>query len=330
MPTSDQPALTLARPAHLLGTGVFTSLDASMTIAPAPAGRGVWFRRTDARDSPSIAAHTSRVVNRPRHTVLGELDSPVLVETVEHVMGALAGLGVTDALIEMNAAETPLMDGSAIDFCRAILDAGLSTPSVRVPESATTTKTATATATATTAAAAATPNRRNGHESPFTPRRPLVVTRVVELTDEFGTIRAEPCAAGATTFEYHLDYGPNAPIRKQSATFVLNHAAPDRDAFSREIAPARTFCTLAEANQMRSLGLFKHLKPADVLVIGPDGPVDTTLRFDNEPARHKVLDMIGDLALAARPIQARIIAHKTGHAMNHALTKRLLQMFGQD
>jgi UDP-3-O-acyl-N-acetylglucosamine deacetylase len=122
---------------------------------------------------------------------------------------------------------------------------------------------------------------------------------------------------------YHLDYGPGAPIAPQTVRFL---SMPGSDEYATAIAPARTFSTLDEAVAMRKMGLFAHLTAAEMLVIGPDGPVENAYRFSDEPARHKLLDMLGDLALATggtRPIQGRVTAWRSGHALNHAMARRL-------
>ena len=148
---------------------------------------------------------------------------------------------------------------------------------------------------------------------PITPSRPLRV----ESEDAGASITIEP--SDTPSYTYTLDYGPDSPIAPATA-----HWAGDPDRFEHEIAPARTFCLEREAQAMRQLGLFEHLSPQDMLVFGPRGPIDNTLRFPDEPARHKLLDLIGDLALAGRPIRAKITAVRSGHALNHAAARALL------
>lgn len=143
---------------------------------------------------------------------------------------------------------------------------------------------------------------------------PITLPAPVEVRDGDAWIRAEP--ADAIDYAYTLDYGPASPIPTATARW-----AGDPDDYQRQIAPARTFCTLAEADQMRALGLFTAFTPADLLVIGPDGPIDNAWRFPDEGARHKLLDLIGDLALLGRPLHARVHAHKAGHALTHALVR---------
>lgn len=291
---------TLASEVSLSGTGLFSALPSTLTIRPSPAGTGIHFRRTDLPDQPLIPAHVSHVFARPRQTVLSPDPQPAAgpakersagpaVHTVEHVLSAIAALGVTDALLELNGPEVPLLDGSALPFVGAIRRAGV----VEV--------------------------------APAAGPQPLPARRAVTLSMDGGTIQALPAEGPWLEVEYYLDYGAGAPIPPQSARFTVRHDAPDAAAYEAQIAPARTFCTNDEANAMQRAGLFVHLKARDVLVIGDEGPKDTSYRMDSEPARHKVLDVIGDLALAARPIHARVIATRSGHALNHALVRALLE-----
>lgn len=290
------PRRTLARPATLRGVGLFSARPAALRLVPAPPGAGLAFRRTDLPNAATIPAHIARLCDQPqlaglppalraRNTILWA--PPATVLTTEHILSALAGLGITDALIELDAPEIPIADGSARPFTEAILDAGIIDHGEPLPS--------------------------------------LVVEREITVRDPAGGeafITASPRSEPGCEFLYELDYGPGAPIPPQRAAVVL---APETAAdYAERVAPARTFCLQQEAEAMRAMGLFQHLTPRDMLVLGPDGPIDNTLRFDDEPARHKLLDLIGDLALAGRPIQARITARRSGHALNQAMAKALL------
>jgi UDP-3-O-acyl-N-acetylglucosamine deacetylase len=100
----------------------------------------------------------------------------------------------------------------------------------------------------------------------------------------------------------------------------------DAKAYIGQVAPARTFSTLAEAQAMRQMGMFAQFTPKDLLVIGPDGPVDNALRYPDEPARHKVLDMVGDLSLCGRAIIGRVVATRSGHWLNHEMARALASL----
>ncbi len=208
--------------------------------------------------------------------------------TVEHVLSALAGLHITDAIIDIDGPEVPILDGSALPFVQALR------PLIVEFDK---------------------------------PAEPLTPRRVIEVTDGGGgSIRLEPGAGSAScTLTYELDYGPGSPIPPQTATW--DAAAPNAaDTYAQNIAPARTFSLLAEARAARSAGLFPHLSAADMLVIGDDGrPIDNTWRTADEPSRHKLLDLIGDLALLGRPLAAcTITARRSGHALTRELCRRVL------
>lgn len=277
------PRRTLAGPARLAGPALFTGADTALTIRPANAGDGLTVR-SHACDAAAAIANLS---DRPVHPVFASLKPRCTsldihahaLATVEHALSALAGLGVTDAVLETDDPEIPILDGSALPFVERILAAGL---------------------------------RDLGRTT-----EPVTLTRPIEIRDEDALITAEP--ADAIDYTYELDYGPGSPIPPGVARWT----GDPRD-YETDIAPARTFSTLAEAKQMQSLGLFARFTPRDLLVVGPDGPVDNAWRFPDEPARHKLLDLIGDLALLGRPLVARVRARKTGHAHTHALVRAIL------
>jgi UDP-3-O-acyl-N-acetylglucosamine deacetylase len=124
-------------------------------------------------------------------------------------------------------------------------------------------------------------------------------------------------------YRYELDYGARAVLGPQAAEVSL-----DAGDYEREVAPARTFCLEEEARAMRAGGLFGHVTSGEMLVMGAGGPIGNTLRFENEPARHKLLDLIGDLALVGRPIEGEIVSVRGGHALNHAMARKLVEEFG--
>jgi UDP-3-O-acyl-N-acetylglucosamine deacetylase len=149
-----------------------------------------------------------------------------------------------------------------------------------------------------------------------------VITREVVVERGGARIVAGPRTGAGCLFRYELDYGPAAPIAAQSASW--DSGTPDAaEVYEREVAPARTFCTEAEARAFRAAGLFGDRSPRDMLVIGEEGPIDNAYRFENEPARHKLLDLIGDLALVGRPLHGEVVAMRSGHALNHELAAAL-------
>lgn len=152
------------------------------------------------------------------------------------------------------------------------------------------------------------------------PRKPLIITEPIIIRDGDSVVAATPSDEPEMTLLYELDYG-EGPIGRQLVSFDFN-----RDDYKKQIAPSRTFSTEEEAQQAKGAGMFPHLTEDEMLVIGTDGkPMgNNAFRFDDEPVRHKMLDLIGDLYLLGAPIKGRIVAYKSGHALNQLLVKRLI------
>jgi UDP-3-O-acyl-N-acetylglucosamine deacetylase len=263
---------TLKRPASLRGIGLFTGAHADATILPARSG-GLRF----VRGGETIAAVVANVPVDPsrtpfpsgvaaRNTTLA--GERAIAATIEHVMSALAGLGITDAAIELRGPELPMLDGSAEPIIDAISAAG---GLLQLDEPLT----------------------------PIVPRETLVVEG-----PGGSFIRVEPRSTPGSSFSYTLDYSGKAGLGRQSAAWDGRAAT-----YQVEVAPARTFCP-----------------PREMLVLDDESgsPVENELRFENEPARHKLLDLIGDLALVGAPIQADIVAQRSGHALAHEACRRIL------
>ncbi|MEM6506886.1 MAG: UDP-3-O-acyl-N-acetylglucosamine deacetylase [Planctomycetota bacterium] len=155
------------------------------------------------------------------------------------------------------------------------------------------------------------------------PRKPLVIKEPVIIRDGDSVVAATPSDEPEMTLLYELDYG-EGPIGRQLVSFDFN-----RDNYKDQIAPCRTYSTQAEAEQAKAAGMFAHLTEDDALVIGTNGkPLgNNAFRFDDEPVRHKMLDLIGDLYLLGAPIQGRIVAYKSGHALNQLLVKKLIAQY---
>jgi len=252
-----------------------------LVIAPAPAGEGIVFERTDIEPNVQIPAIVANTTSRARRTTLCSGD--VTIETVEHLMSALAGLGIDNAIIRIDGPEVPCGDGSSMQFVEQIMQAGTVTQDL--------------------------------------PRRMMKVSAPICLQDGDAMIAAFPTEQSGLQVVYDLDYG-EASSRIEQQTQTWNSAT---SSYATEVAPARTFSLQEEAQALQSQGLCTHLSPSDMLVIGEDGPIDNTFRFDNEPVRHKILDIIGDLYLAGSFIQGRIIASKSGHALNRKLCKAIIE-----
>jgi UDP-3-O-acyl N-acetylglucosamine deacetylase len=152
------------------------------------------------------------------------------------------------------------------------------------------------------------------------PTRPLVVTKPVRVGDGRKSIEAQPTNAGCLSIEFHLDYGRGNAIGRQSFAAEIS---PEQ--FRYELAAARTFVLREEADAMVATGKGTRVTPQDLLIFDSAGPVDNTLRYPDECVRHKVLDVVGDLALAGRPIVGHVVASCSGHQLNAALVSALLE-----
>lgn len=157
------------------------------------------------------------------------------------------------------------------------------------------------------------------------PRRIFKLTDPIVIEEDGKMIAAVPSDDPGTTIVFDLDYGANsARIPRQTVSF-----SPESGTYANEIAPARTYSLREEAEALWERGMCRHLTPKEVLVIGDDGPIENELRFDDEPARHKVLDALGDLYLAGRPIQCRILAYRSGHSLNRQLVLRIREQMAR-
>jgi UDP-3-O-[3-hydroxymyristoyl] N-acetylglucosamine deacetylase/3-hydroxyacyl-[acyl-carrier-protein] dehydratase len=170
------------------------------------------------------------------------------------------------------------------------------------------------------------PIERVGLVEQNAPRKVIRVEEPIVIQEGDSMIAAFPCEQDRFEVLYDLDYGENEHrIARQSQAFVFGNGT-----YRRELAEARTFSLEEEARGMWERGHCRHLSPKDVLVIGDDGPIDNEYRFHNEPVRHKILDLIGDLYLTGAQIHGRIIAVKSGHALNRRLARALMEKEAAD
>ena len=261
------------------GPGLFSGRPCRLCFLPADVDAGLAFvRHADSQESVRIACDVANLTVRPRRTALcaGE----VVVDTVEHVLSAVAGLGIDNLTMELDADETPSTDGSPLPFVEALNEAGL------VEQDA--------------------------------PRRTFAITEPVVVSGGGGSVAALPGDDDCLEILYELDYSDTPAVGRQYFSFALG-----RGDYAAQIAPARTFLLEAEAEQLRRQGVGSHLTYKDIPVIGDDGPILNELRFPDEPVRHKLGDLIGDLTLVARPLSGRIIACRSGHDLNHDLARRI-------
>ena len=151
-------------------------------------------------------------------------------------------------------------------------------------------------------------------------RKEYVINKPITITAGDASIYALPYADDGLSLTYDLDYGGHTGIGRQIFSCRLTP-----DDFERHLAPARTFLLEAEAKQFRARGMGSHVSPRDILVINSDGPIKNSFRFPNECVRHKIVDLVGDLSLVGRAIKGRIVAYKSGHALNQQLAKKLYE-----
>ena len=282
-PTQTKAQSTIRSPVIVEGTALFTGQPSKCTIQPADTNHGFIFRlnSTDIPVNPQNISHApvhpAFVNTTPRCSALSCNGSTIWL--VEHVLSALVGTGITNALIEIDHCELPIMDGSSLAFTQAVQKAGIETQNA--------------------------------------PMDPIVIGKVVRVEQGDSWIEATP--AKSCSYEYSIDYGPDSPIERATVGWDGN---PDE--YSDRVALARTFCLEHEAEALIKGGLFEHLSPGDMLVLGDAGPIGCTLRSEHECAHHKLLDLIGDVALVGRPVIGRIKAHKSGHALAHVFAQTII------
>jgi UDP-3-O-[3-hydroxymyristoyl] N-acetylglucosamine deacetylase len=257
------------------GIGLHTGRLVRMSIRPRAANMGLWFRRTDLPGKPFIPARYDRVPESRLCTRL-DGDGGAWVSTVEHVMAALAGCGIHNALVEVDGPEVPILDGSAAPFVRGILAAGIQRQDASVVA--------------------------------------LAVTRDVAVTDGQAMARLSPAAG--LEMDFSIDFADAAIGRQRRVANLANGR------FVREYCDSRTFCRQADVDAMRAAGLALGGSYENAVVVDGDAVLSPGgFRHADEAVRHKMLDALGDLALAGAPLLARY----TGVRAGHMLTNRLLR-----
>lgn len=297
---------TIKNSITLEGVGLHSGKIAKLTIHPAAANHGIKFKRLDLADSPMIPATADYVISTNRCTTIGKKDATV--STIEHLLAALTGLGIDNVLAEINGGEVPILDGSAKPFVEALKNAGI--------------------------------------EGQDVDRDFVIIEEGFSFTDE------------KTGTEFTL-----VPAEKYSVTTLIDFNSPtlgkqfadlsEITEFENSVSAARTFAFLHEIEHLLENNLIKGgdlenaivivdrtLNEADIKRLEDktgksgievqQGILNTTkLRFSNEPARHKLLDVIGDLTLVGKPIQGKVIVSKPGHTANVALAKHLKGLYNK-
>ena len=295
---------TLEQEVSLQGTGLHTGKECMITFKPAPVNYGYRFVRTDIENCPEIPAIIENVVDVCRGTTIEFEGNKVY--TTEHVLAALYGLQIDNCKIEMSGPEPPVMDGSSVQFAKALVSAGLAEQDE--------------------------------------PKNYLVIDETIEFHDPENNVDIVALPLDGFRATVMVDYKNPALGSQHSGLFDLEKE------FLNDFAPCRTFCFLSEVEELANIGIIKggDLDNAVVIVdkkmsgaelttlaekigvessqltLGENGILNNRkLHFKNEPARHKLLDLIGDIALLGMPLKAQILAARPGHASNVEFVKQL-------
>jgi UDP-3-O-[3-hydroxymyristoyl] N-acetylglucosamine deacetylase len=278
---------TVSNICEFQGIGLHSGVTTTVRILPTEPGCGRYFVRVDLPDAPQIPA---QIANVSQTTLSTELTANgASVRTVEHLLAALVALGIDDARIEVDAAELPLLDGSAQVWVAEILRSGIEP----------------------------TPHHLVASGSiAVADGKPFETPVWIQQGDLFVAALPSP----VLRFTYGIDFDV-APIGNQWHSWQ-----PDREDFTTEIAPARTFGLAHQIEQLRSAGLIKGGSLENALVCDDRQWLNPPLRFLNEPSRHKLLDLIGDLSLLGKFPQAHFVAYKASHHLHIQLAQRLHEM----
>ena len=288
------------------GIGLHTGVDSTITFKPARENSGIKFVRTDVKGSQEIQADIDHVVDISRGTTIAQ--NGTRIHTVEHVLAALVGLEIDNILIELTNKEPPVMDGSSKDFVKVLQKAGIV---------------------------------KQSHDREY-----LEIDKAISYTDPVKRTDISVLPSDRYRLTCIIDY----QYPWLGTQYFTIHSISD---FAKEIAPARTFSFLSEVEYLREAGLVQggRLDNAIVIIdkdfdeeeinrlkslfkieenidIGSNGILHgVKLRFENEPVRHKALDVIGDLALLGMPIRGHIIAARPGHAANVEIVKKIKKQY---
>ncbi|MBD2448837.1 UDP-3-O-acyl-N-acetylglucosamine deacetylase [Nostoc sp. FACHB-152] len=275
---------TIAGEIYQSGVGLHSGITTNVRILPAQAGSGRYFVRVDLPDGPIIPAQIAAVNQTVLSTQLDKAE--ISVRTVEHLLASLAGMGVNNARIEIDGPEVPLLDGSAQIWADSIAQVGLKPQPI--PE-----------------------NSVN-----------LVIKDPIWVYQEDAFVCALP--APETRFSYGIDFDLPAIGNQWHSWLLVADVETAAASFAAEIAPARTFGLLHQIEYLQQTGLIKGGSLDNALVCGPDGWLNPPLRFANEPVRHKMLDLVGDLSLLGIFPQAHFLAYKASHNLHIQLAQRIL------
>jgi UDP-3-O-[3-hydroxymyristoyl] N-acetylglucosamine deacetylase len=258
------------------GIGLHSGAPVSMRMLPAPSGTGIVFRRTDL-DGYEVEAVSRNVARVSYATSL--MKKGVFISTTEHLLSAFIGMGIDNAIVELDNLELPILDGSAKPFVEMIQKAGI----------------------------------RKQRRA----RKYLKIARELEVREGNKFIAVYP--ANSYSVSYSINF-PHPLIGKETFEVELTNGS-----YLRQIAGARTFGSREDEQAMRNMGLIRGASRENCIVLTRDGVENGPLRFRDEFVRHKILDLVGDLALLGKHVLGKVVADRAGHAMHTALVSRILR-----
>lgn len=270
---------TLKSSVNFTGTGLHTGRPVRLVVHPAAPDHGIVFRRSDVEgEAALLEARWDKVELSPLCTKLVN-EFGTSVSTIEHLMAALSGLGIRNALIELDGPEVPILDGSSAPFVRKLLAQGLWVQDK--------------------------------------PAKAIKILRPVEVRDGASVARLEP--ADELEIDFEIDFADGA-IGHQERKLNMRNGA-----FVRNLCDSRTFCRRSDVEDMQAAGLALGGIPGENAIVFDGDAVLSPggLRHADEPVRHKMLDALGDLALAGEPILGRYVGVRSGHAMTNRLLRAL-------
>ncbi len=269
---------TIAKELGLRGVGLHTANKVELTFKPAEIDSGITFIRTDMAGKPKVKVSVENLLpteRSPRRTSIGH--DEVEIQTIEHLMAALAGLSIDNLNIEIDNNEVPGLDGSSLKFLEIINQAGIV--------------------------------EQDKERRYFNIKEPIFVE------EDGASIMMFP--SSELRISYALDY-KHTFLKAQFLEVEVNPRT-----FQDELAKARTFCLEEEAQELQHQGFGQGANYENTLVVGKNGVIKNTLRYEDEFARHKVLDLLGDLYLLGQPIKGRIVALRSGHSLNLKLAGKI-------
>jgi len=301
---------TIKKPVSVSGVGLHTGVKSTLTFKPAPENAGIRFVRTDVKKSPEIIADINHVIDISRGTTIAQ--NGVQVHTVEHVLAAVAGMGIDNIIIEVNNIEPPVCDGSAIEFVKALKQSEI------VEQNAI--------------------------------REVLVIDKIIQYTDPRHGVDVHVVPADTFSITFMIDYNIPALGTQYSATYSLSEEFEVEYASARTFCFLSEVEELKERGLIKGgsvdnavVFIDKEIDPSEIsrlkkmfnitddVIIGQRGTLNgVELRYYNEPVRHKILDLIGDFALLGVPIQGHVIAARSGHAHNVNLVKKIRKEYEKE